>query len=358
MSTTQRNGIVNPATGLQIFNTTTNCLNIRMSNHWKEICGECDFAPSSPSMTNTLPFFGGTLTLAASTVAGATYSWTGPGGFTSSSQNPSVSNVTTSGTYTLTTTINGCSASRDLAVVVSPYQGVTTSFTYNGAQQSYTMPAGATGIIFDIKGAGGGRSPSNSQCNGGAGGRVQGKRAITAGATIYIYVGGAGVQTSSTGSFNGGSPARNNGNWGWGGGGGGASDIRVGGTSDSNRIAVAGGGGGGSSGWNYGCGTGGDGGGNASGNNGGGGSEPGLAGTQSSPGGSRSGANGGSGSTGGQGWEFSGGGGGGYYGGGGGGWAGGGGGSGYVDSNVTNVTSATGGGSAQTTDGSISITTY
>ncbi|HRS54250.1 MAG TPA: DUF2341 domain-containing protein, partial [Bacteroidales bacterium] len=35
-----RDKIINPAKGLLIFNTTTNCLNIRRENYWSEICGE------------------------------------------------------------------------------------------------------------------------------------------------------------------------------------------------------------------------------------------------------------------------------------------------------------------------------
>jgi len=52
---------------------------------------------------------GATLQLSASTVTGATYSWTGPNGFTSSLQNPSIPNATTaaSGTYSVTLTVSG-----------------------------------------------------------------------------------------------------------------------------------------------------------------------------------------------------------------------------------------------------------
>ncbi|MFM9004062.1 MAG: hypothetical protein ACKOSR_00920 [Flavobacteriales bacterium] len=54
---------------------------------------------------------GGSATLQAQTVAGASYSWTGPGGFTSAAQNPVLSNVTLAneGVYVLTVTLNGCS---------------------------------------------------------------------------------------------------------------------------------------------------------------------------------------------------------------------------------------------------------
>ena len=43
MTTIQRDAITNPALGLQIFNTTTNCLNLFIGTTWKQVCGDCDF---------------------------------------------------------------------------------------------------------------------------------------------------------------------------------------------------------------------------------------------------------------------------------------------------------------------------
>ena len=52
---------------------------------------------------------GSLLTLTATTVSGATYSWTGPGGFSSSLQNPSLTyTAANAGTYTLQVTVPGC----------------------------------------------------------------------------------------------------------------------------------------------------------------------------------------------------------------------------------------------------------
>ncbi len=55
---------------------------------------------------------GATINLTASTIAGATYSWTGPSGFTSNQQNPTITNadLTNSGTYSVTVEVNGCSS--------------------------------------------------------------------------------------------------------------------------------------------------------------------------------------------------------------------------------------------------------
>ena len=55
--------------------------------------------------------------------AGAdTYSWTGPNGFVSNDQNPTIPNSTlaNAGTYTLTATTGGCVANDDVTVVVNP----------------------------------------------------------------------------------------------------------------------------------------------------------------------------------------------------------------------------------------------
>ena len=51
-------------------------------------------APATPTAANNGPILAGTtLNLTASTVDGTTYSWTGPNGFTSTDQNPSISNA-------------------------------------------------------------------------------------------------------------------------------------------------------------------------------------------------------------------------------------------------------------------------
>jgi len=87
--------------------------------------------PASPSPTANSPVCtGDTLNLTTSAVAGATYSWTGPNGFTSSSQNPSVTGVTLAadGTYTLTVSVLGCtSAPGTVVVVVNPTPAAPTA---------------------------------------------------------------------------------------------------------------------------------------------------------------------------------------------------------------------------------------
>ncbi len=115
----QRDAIGNPALGLQIFNTTTNCLNLWIGSTWRQICGDCDFNAPTPSNNGAL-CEGATLNLSATSISGATYQWSGPGGFSSTLQNPSVSNVTTSagGIYSVVATKNGCSSAATTTTVI------------------------------------------------------------------------------------------------------------------------------------------------------------------------------------------------------------------------------------------------
>ena len=55
---------------------------------------------------------GATLQLSTGAVAGATYSWTGPNGFTSSLQNPTIPGATpaATGLYSVTVTTNSCTS--------------------------------------------------------------------------------------------------------------------------------------------------------------------------------------------------------------------------------------------------------
>jgi beta-galactosidase len=80
--------------------------------------------PAAPTVGYNSPIYAGmTLNLTASTVAGATYSWTGPNGFTSTNQNPSIANATAAaaGIYSVTATVGGCaSAPATETVTVNP----------------------------------------------------------------------------------------------------------------------------------------------------------------------------------------------------------------------------------------------
>ena len=105
---------------------------------------------------------GSSLTLQANSVAGSTYSWTGPGSFTSASQNPIVTATAAAanaGVYVLTvTSASGCTTTENVTAVVNAIPvstftattpvniGVNSTITYTG-----TDPATST-YAWDFNG--------------------------------------------------------------------------------------------------------------------------------------------------------------------------------------------------------------
>lgn len=87
--------------------------------------------PAAPTATSNSPVCSGTqLQLTASTVANATYSWTGPNSF--NTQNPTVATATSNdaGTYTVIATVNGCNsapATTTVSVTAAPAAPVASS---------------------------------------------------------------------------------------------------------------------------------------------------------------------------------------------------------------------------------------
>jgi len=126
--------------------------------------------------------------------------------------------------------------------------GGSTTFTYTGTDQSFTVPAGVTSITIKMWGAGGGGG--NNDPNGypaGAGGYATGTLSVSAGQVYTIIVGQGGV-TLGASTYGGG------GNGGFAeGAGGGRSAIRLsttelmtpggagGGTTGVNAFAIQGG---------------------------------------------------------------------------------------------------------------------
>jgi len=64
--------------------------------------------------------------------------------------------------------------------------GTTVTFSYTGAQQSWTVPSGVTSIQVDVRGAQGGGG------YGGLGARVLATLSVTPSQTLYINVGAKG----------------------------------------------------------------------------------------------------------------------------------------------------------------------
>lgn len=76
--------------------------------------------PAVPNISYTNPLcVGETLNLGTASVSGASYSWAGPGNFSSSSQNPTRNNMQfgDTGVYKLSTTVNGCTSDTGTATV-------------------------------------------------------------------------------------------------------------------------------------------------------------------------------------------------------------------------------------------------
>ncbi|MCP9764335.1 PKD-like domain-containing protein, partial [Lacihabitans soyangensis] len=85
---------------------------------------------SSTPNSNLTVCQGASINLTATNVSGGSYSWAGPNGFSSSSQNPSISNASTAaaGIYTLSVTVSGCTNTytTNISVVANPV--VTRTF--------------------------------------------------------------------------------------------------------------------------------------------------------------------------------------------------------------------------------------
>jgi hypothetical protein len=109
---------------------------------------------------------GGILNLTSSLVNGATYAWSGPNGFSSSQSNPTLVNVQTlsSGTYSLTVSVVGCSAyTTTVPIIVNQSLGtvsvgsngpvcslgdlVLTATHYSGATYAWSGPNGFTSSL-------------------------------------------------------------------------------------------------------------------------------------------------------------------------------------------------------------------
>jgi hypothetical protein len=99
---------------------------------------------------------GSSLNLTATTVSGATYAWTGPNGFSSSLQNPSISYTSAyAGTYTLQVTIPGCVTPSVAYVVVASTSAsgqwtgnVSTDWATTGNWCNGVLPTSTTDVII------------------------------------------------------------------------------------------------------------------------------------------------------------------------------------------------------------------
>ncbi|MFN3916592.1 MAG: gliding motility-associated C-terminal domain-containing protein [Flavobacteriales bacterium] len=111
---------------VSVMDTTTACPPVL-----ETIIVTAEPTPAQPVVTTNSPVcVGQTINLSTPAVAGATYDWTGPNGFTSTLQNPSITNAVAAnaGTYSLTVTVNGCTSTAGTATVtVNPIPAAPTA---------------------------------------------------------------------------------------------------------------------------------------------------------------------------------------------------------------------------------------
>ena len=109
--------------------------------------------PATPTAGSNSPVCeGGTITLTATTVAGATYTWTGPNGFTSSDQNPTIPAATPamSGTYSVAATVGTCTSAAgttDVVVNPAPSTPVVTAPSTVAPEQTFTASVPAVADV-------------------------------------------------------------------------------------------------------------------------------------------------------------------------------------------------------------------
>jgi hypothetical protein len=127
--------------------------------------------PTATATSNSPVCAGGTINLFTPTVSGATFAWTGPLAFTSTLQNPTRPGATVamSGTYQVTVTRSGCSATSSVVVTVNANPTATASAV-------------------------------NALCNNVCNGSATVTPAGGAGGYTYLWSASAGSQTTATAS--------------------------------------------------------------------------------------------------------------------------------------------------------------
>ncbi len=187
-SSFQNPTFVFPAAGTySVTLTATNGIGSNSTTHTNYIT--VNPTPVTPVVTTNAPICSGsgnTITFNTATVAGATYSWTGPIGFVSALQNPTrVATYTTlGGNYILTETVAGCTSQPDTTVVVINATPPTPVITANtpvcqGNTLTMTIPA-TTGATYSWTGPNSFTSSTQNQSLPGATAAMAGTYSVTA----------------------------------------------------------------------------------------------------------------------------------------------------------------------------------
>ena len=170
-------------------------------------------SPATANGTATL-CAGGTISLTASTpiVGTITYAWTGPNGFTSALQNPTIlsATVAASGNYFVTITVNNCTSAQSspVAVLVNPTPVISSAVPTNpttcgGADGFITINGLTAGTVYTINYQKNGTSQPVLTLTASAGGSVVIPN-LTSGAysSINVTAGGCPSANAATQSLN------------------------------------------------------------------------------------------------------------------------------------------------------------
>lgn len=254
LTTVQRSAIVSPAIGLQVYNTTTNCLEIYMpQSGWKNVACDCVNPPSANfTFTPTNPGVSTNVTFTPQS-PGLNYSWTFQGGNPGSSnlQNPVVQ-WPNQGTYQISLTVTdnaGCSATTTASITVGNCPPGSQTFAYTGGIQTFTVPNCVTQITVAAFGAEGAASTGEGggqNVLGGKGASITGTFAVNPGEVLTILVGQKGTNSNCGSGGGGGTFVEKNGTLmvAAGGGGGGFHCFALGAVNGGDGQAGTAGGGG------------------------------------------------------------------------------------------------------------------
>jgi hypothetical protein len=172
LTTTQRNTIPTPTPGLQIYNTTTQCVETFFPSGWQPVACNCSSFPN-PAFTFLGASTSTPVTFSPSSQGSFTYQWSFQGGSptTSTQASPSVQ-FSTPGNYLVQLKVTdalGCSDSSQQTINVTA--GFTYSASFSGnvsssspqciSWQNYVATLPASGLTqVSISGSGAGSTPA------------------------------------------------------------------------------------------------------------------------------------------------------------------------------------------------------
>lgn len=161
--------------------------------------------PTVTAANNGPMCVGGNIALSATASAGATFNWSGPGGYTSAVQNPTITGVTlaTAGVYNVTITLAGCTGTANTNVVIStasvaptntgPYCPGQTIQLNTGAATSYTW-SGPNAFTSNLQNP---TIPSATAVNGGTYSLTISNAGCTASGTTAVVINAPITPTAS-----------------------------------------------------------------------------------------------------------------------------------------------------------------